>query len=132
MIAAGIGCRRGTSSAVLEEVVTAALDACGLTRIDLDALATHATKSEEPGLQELAERWQLELRSFTTEEMAQHASSIETVSQRVVELKGVPSVAEAAALTAAGPGARLLAARLANAEATCAIAESGDPEEAQP
>ena len=35
---------------------------------------------------------------------------------------GVPSVAEAAALAAAGPGARLLVARIAAADATCAVA----------
>jgi cobalt-precorrin 5A hydrolase len=35
---------------------------------------------------------------------------------------GISSVAEAAALTAAGPGARLLLARISVADATCAIA----------
>jgi cobalt-precorrin 5A hydrolase len=39
-------------------------------------------------------------------------------------LMGVPSVAEAAALAAAGPSARLLAARIALGPVTCALAQS--------
>jgi cobalt-precorrin 5A hydrolase len=41
-------------------------------------------------------------------------------------LKGVASVAETAALAAAGPGARLVAARHIVGGATCALAASGD------
>jgi cobalt-precorrin 5A hydrolase len=37
----------------------------------------------------------------------------------------VPSVAEAAALAAGGPGARLIAPRIALGPATCALADSG-------
>jgi cobalt-precorrin 5A hydrolase len=131
MIVAGIGCRRGTGAAVIKEVVAAALTSCGLARERLDALATHASKREEPGLCELAEDWSLPVLAFTTDQMQDHSESVETVSERVVELKGVPSVAEAAALAGAGKGARLLAARVANGEATCAIAEgTGRREEA--
>ena len=44
------------------------------------------------------------------------------VSLRVQEIKGVPSIAEAAALVAAGSNARLLGARVAANKVTCAIA----------
>jgi cobalt-precorrin 5A hydrolase len=44
----------------------------------------------------------------------------------VLALKGVPSVAEAAALAAGGPRSRLLAPRIAVGPATCALAVSGD------
>jgi cobalt-precorrin 5A hydrolase len=37
----------------------------------------------------------------------------------------VPSVAEAAALAAAGPAARLIVARIAVGPATCALADAG-------
>jgi cobalt-precorrin 5A hydrolase len=47
-----------------------------------------------------------------------------THSPRVQRLKGVGSVAEAAALAAAGPGARLLLPRIQSAQATCAVATS--------
>jgi len=123
MIVAGIGCRKGAAQDRIEEAVTAALAACNLTRSRLDALATHVVKRDEPGLCALAEAWQLRLLVFSTEEMAGHAASVETVSERVVELIGVPSVAEASALTGAGSESRLLAPRIANGEVTCAIAE---------
>jgi cobalt-precorrin 5A hydrolase len=43
----------------------------------------------------------------------------------VIALAGVPSVAEAAALAAAGPAARLIVARIAVGPATCALADAG-------
>jgi len=48
-----------------------------------------------------------------------------TRSERVHALIGVPSVAEAAALAAAGPLAQLIGPRLAVGPATCALAVSG-------
>ena len=45
-----------------------------------------------------------------------------TPSKLVLETKGVPSIAEASALSAAGRNARLLGTRVATAGATCAIA----------
>jgi cobalt-precorrin 5A hydrolase len=41
-------------------------------------------------------------------------------------LAGVPSVAEAAALAAGGPKARLILPRIVVGPVTCALAESGD------
>ena len=52
------------------------------------------------------------------EAMAAHTAP----ATRVLDLKGVPSIAETAALAAAGRNARLLAARVSNREASCAIA----------
>jgi len=49
----------------------------------------------------------------------------ETRSERVLALAGVPSVAEAAALAAAGPASRLISPRLVVGAATCALAASG-------
>jgi cobalt-precorrin 5A hydrolase len=48
----------------------------------------------------------------------------ETRSERVLALTGVASVAEAAALAAAGPAARLISPRLVIGSATCALASS--------
>jgi cobalt-precorrin 5A hydrolase len=46
-------------------------------------------------------------------------------SERVVQLFAVPSVAEAAALAAAGEEARILVPRRASGGATCALAAEG-------
>jgi Cobalamin synthesis G C-terminus len=48
-----------------------------------------------------------------------------TRSERVIALAGVPSIAEAAALAAGGPAARLIAPRIAIGPATCALADTG-------
>jgi cobalt-precorrin 5A hydrolase len=50
-----------------------------------------------------------------------------TISLKVEALKGVPSIAEASALVAAGRNARLLGARIAAGNATCAIAIGDGP-----
>ena len=52
------------------------------------------------------------------------ASRCLTDSPRARSVTGLPSMAEAAALAAAGPGARLLAPRSTAGGATCALAES--------
>jgi cobalt-precorrin 5A hydrolase len=50
---------------------------------------------------------------------------VATRPARVFAHTGVPSLAEAAALAAAGPAARLIAKRLAVGSATCALAQAG-------
>jgi cobalt-precorrin 5A hydrolase len=123
MIVAGIGCKKDAPAGSIEAVVAMALEACGLKRERLAALATHASKRGEAGIAQLAALWGLPLLVFTTAEMQGVTDQVETRSERVVELMGLPSVAEGAALTGAGHHARLLAARVATQDATCAIAE---------
>jgi cobalt-precorrin 5A hydrolase len=107
----------------IAEVFAAALERCGLIRTQIDALATESGKSSEGGLLAFAQVLGLPLIFVGTPEMQSAAASAFTMSERVIALKGVPSVAETAALAAAGRTARLLAPRVATATATCAIAE---------
>jgi cobalt-precorrin 5A hydrolase len=122
MIVAGIGCRRGASASAIEDVLRVALAQGRLKRGALDALATHHEKGEEPGLRQVAERWALKLVLPSMAELADVAKYTATVSPRSLAAKGLPSVCETAALAAAGRSARLLVARVATKEATCAIA----------
>lgn len=122
MIVAGIGCRRGASAAAIEQSIEAALAECRMDRSALDALATASEKGEEPGLRDAAIRLSLPLILVFEPELVLAADRALSVSQRVLDLKGVPSIAETAALAAAGRNARLLAARVSNREASCAIA----------
>ena len=125
MIAAGIGCRRNAPAEAIEAAIEAALTACGLQRAALTVLATAADKAGEAGLQSVVERWALPLVLVDEAEMRNKSGQTLTKSARVAALKGVPSVAETAALAAAGVGARLLCARVKNGQAACALA-SGD------
>lgn len=123
MMVAGLGCRAGATADAIAEAFTAALERCGLVRAQIDALATESGKSSEGGILALAQVLGLPLIFVGAPEMQNAAASAITVSERVIALKGVPSVAETAALAAAGRAARLLAPRVATAAATCAIAE---------
>ena len=122
MIVAGVGCRRGTSADEIEKVVRMALGLFQLPAERLDALATESEKATEPVFAEAARRLSTRLMACTVEDLDRVAGQVLTPSKLVLEAKGVPSIAEASALVAAGRNARLLGTRVATAQATCAIA----------
>ena len=132
MIVAGIGCRRGAPAVAIEVAIGAALAECGLERAAIDALATTVDKADEPGLRRVADDWSLPLIVVSLDDQRRASAGALTTSARVQALKGVPSVAETAALAAAGVGARLLCARVTRVQAVCAIAISDGPAPARP
>jgi len=127
MIVAGVGSRRAASADELEQVVRQALDVFKLPADRLDALATEQAKAGEPAFQQAAQRLSVRLVGCTLNDLDRVASQVLTPSARVLEAKGVPSVAEASALVAAGRNACLLGARVATDVATCAIAVGDGP-----
>jgi cobalt-precorrin 5A hydrolase len=122
MIVAGIGCRKGTSSEEIAAVITSALAKAGLSEADLDLIATATIKGEEHGIVAAAKALGVRLTLVPESEFLVAGALTETHSERVMAVTGVPSVAEAAALAAAGPSARLLATRIVVGRATCALA----------
>jgi cobalt-precorrin 5A hydrolase len=120
VIVAGVGFRRGTTAEEIEALVRQALALHGAERIDL--LATEAGKAIEPGLQEAARRLSVALAACAAADLQGVTDRILTRSARVLEATGLASIAEAAALVAAGRNSRLLGPRLASARVTCAIA----------
>ena len=125
MIVAGIGFRRGTSAEEIERAVRLALHCFDLSAERLEAIATEAEKADEPGPPEAARRLAVPLVACTATDLAAVTERLLTPSNRVLEAKGVPSIAEASALVVAGRNGQLLGKRIATARATCAIA-SGD------
>jgi len=125
MIVAGVGCRAGASAGEIEAAIAAALDRAGLANGTLDMIATSQAKACEPGIAAAASARGTKL--VVVPQAALEAAGARTVtrSERVAALTGVPSVAEAAALAAGGPQARLLAPRVAVGPATCALAVTG-------
>jgi cobalt-precorrin 5A hydrolase len=123
MIALGIGCRRDASADAIEAVVAQALRAASLVSSDIAVIATAADKRDEAGIVEAAKRLRRPLVGVAAAELAAVADRAVTYSDLVHRLKGVPSIAETAALVAAGRHARLILPRMANASATCALAE---------
>jgi len=125
VIVAGIGCRRGASAADVAAVINAALAHAALTPDALDAIATSQAKGSEPGIVAAAASFGLPLILVPQADLAAADARTATRSERVLALTGAASVAEAAALAAGGPQARLLAPRIALGPATCALAGSG-------
>jgi cobalt-precorrin 5A hydrolase len=125
MIIAGIGCRRGTSAAAIGAVIDAALARAGLAKGELDAIAAPAAKGGEPGIAATASALGVALVLVAQDDLEAAGRRGHTRSKRVMALMGVPSVAEAAALAAGGPVARLVVARTVVGPATCALAHVG-------
>ena len=115
MRVAGFGLRRGATPASLR----AALDLAGAA--GLDALAVVEDKAHLPGIVALAEALGLPLHAIAARDLA---SGI-TLSEHQPKRYGPTSVAEGAALAAAGPGSVLTVARTVapDGQATVAVAE---------
>jgi len=124
MIVAGVGCRRGAAAPDVEAAIRAALARAGIASGDLDAIATIAAKRGEAGIEAAAAKFGVTVMLVSEADLKAAASRTETRSERVLALTGVPSVAEAAALAAAGPSAHLIGPRLVIGSATCALAAS--------
>jgi cobalt-precorrin 5A hydrolase len=126
MIVAGIGCRKGTTAAEIEAAIDAALEQAGHPRDALSRLATSDGKGSEPGIVEAATARGVELVLVKPAELEAAGPRTRSSSPRVKELFGVPSVAEAAALSACGPKSTLVVPRIVVGPATCAIAAADD------
>jgi cobalt-precorrin 5A hydrolase len=123
MIIAGIGCRRGASAHQIEVAIAQALAQRNLAPAALGLVATAEAKADETGISEAAAALGVKLALIASEQLAAASANVATKSERVQELIGVPSVAEAAALAAGGTEARLLAPRIVVGPVTCALGE---------
>jgi cobalt-precorrin 5A hydrolase len=124
MIVAGVGCRKGAPALDVEAAIRAALTQAGVASGTLDCIATVAAKAEEAGIAAAAAKFGLAVLLISDEALRAASGRTVTRSERVQALTGVPSVAEAAALAAAGPSSRLISSRLVVGTATCALAAS--------
>ncbi|MGY6634129.1 MAG: cobalamin biosynthesis protein [Alkalilacustris sp.] len=122
MRVAGFGFRTAAGTDSLADALARAGGAAGLT-----ALAAPADKAGAAALTDLATRLGLPVRAVAPDRLA--AMPTLTEAPRIRAARATGSVAEAAALAAAGPGARLTAPRAISADrmATCAIASHPDP-----
>ncbi|WP_296507296.1 cobalamin biosynthesis protein [Rhodoferax sp.] len=126
-LVAGLGLRAGCDAASLRSALLAALDAAStahgqqITLAQVSALATAADKSHHPALLQLAAELGISIHPVPLPALAEQPA---TPSTHVPERYGAHSVAEAAALAAAGPSATLLGNRSISPDrmATCALA----------
>ena len=117
----GVGASAGAPAVEVAALVDVALADADLARSSVVAVATIDLKAEEPGIVALG--WPL----HTFPAAALRAVEVPNPSAVVAGAVGTPSVAEAAALLAAGPGAELVVAKRASAHATVAVARRARP-----
>ena len=115
---AGIGCRSGVSAEQVESALAAAL---GPGR-SLSLIATPTAKGDEPGIIAAAAFRGVPLVLISQSDLEAASEATLTHSDHSMAAMNVRSVAEAAALAAAGPQARLLGPRIAVGPVTCALA----------
>lgn len=121
MIVAGVGFRKDAGIASLRDALARA------GGLQVQALATAADKASAAVIQTLAGEMALPLHAIPLDILRSQPTL--TQSPRVSALYGTGSLAEAAALAAAGPGARLLGPRVTSQDgkATAALAERSIP-----
>ncbi len=114
----GVGCSLGCPPDELDALVA---DSLAGVAGDVVTLATVERRAAEPCVVALARRRGVPLRLHSVDALARVV--VPTPSDAVARHVGTRSVAEAAALLSAGPGARLAVTKRRSPHATCAIAE---------
>jgi len=117
---AGLGCNSSTSAGELEDVLRAAFKEYSFSLSCVELLATIREKIEEPGLVKLSRRLNVPLVGFTRNILSL-AGEVPNPSRVVQKYMGVPSVCEAAAITAANKGS-LLIPKIKSGNVTLAVA----------
>jgi cobalt-precorrin 5A hydrolase len=126
VIVAGIGCRKGVPATEIDAAIGAALERAGRPLAQIDLIATATRKRQEKAIADAASARGVPLIFVTQADLETASARGATWSDRVFALAGVPSVAEAAALAAGGPSAKLILPRIVLGPVTCALAASED------
>jgi cobalt-precorrin 5A hydrolase/precorrin-3B C17-methyltransferase len=123
----GVGSSTGADTDALWELAARALAGAGVAGSAVGAVATLDRKASEPAIVALGRRFGVPLRIFDAAALA--GVEVPNPSQTVAAAVGTPSVAEAAALLAAGAGASLLTAKQVSAtgDSTVAVARRAGP-----
>ncbi len=117
----GLGCNSSTSVGELEEVLQSAFQEYSLSLASIELLATIREKIDEPGIVELSRRMGVPLVGYTRTILSL-AGEVPNPSWVVQKYMGVPSVCEAAAITAANKGS-LLIPKIKSGNVTMAVAQ---------
>ena len=122
MIVAGLGFRRSAAAEEIVTLVELALVRAALPHDALAKLGTIEALADLPAFTEAARRLAVPAMAVGERDLSAAGPRVRTQSARSLAAHGVGSVAEAAALAAAGPGATLVLERIASTSVTCALA----------
>jgi len=124
-LAIGIGCERGTAPEEVADLIHKTMAANNLAPNAIACFASIDIKEDEPAITGLHDREFV--RFFTADELHQQSHRVPNPSEIVLQETGTASVAEAAALAAAGPDSELIVTKTKSKRATCAIARAPQP-----
>jgi len=102
----GIGCQRNTSKELIANSLNNFLESGNLSQQSIAGFATIDIKKDEKGIVELSEEKNLPIKFFSKEDLAKIV--VPNPSNVVQKEIGIPSVAEASCLLAAGEESKLL------------------------
>lgn len=126
-LAVGIGCERGTKTDEVCALAMAALLDAGLAEAAVAGVYSLDLKTDEPAIHALARQLGVPARFFPADALEAETPRLANPSDAVFAEVGCHGVAEAAALAAAGPEARLIVPKRKSDHATVAIAASPQP-----
>jgi cobalt-precorrin 5A hydrolase/precorrin-3B C17-methyltransferase len=127
VLALGVGAERGVSAAEVETLARGTLDAAGLAVGSVACVVSLDLKADEGAILALADALGVPARFFDAATLAAEEGRVSEASETVRAAVGTPSVAEAAALAAAGPDGALVVPKRKSARATCAVARAAGP-----
>jgi cobalt-precorrin 5A hydrolase / precorrin-3B C17-methyltransferase len=123
-LAVGLGCERGADPSELMELACAVIKDSGYALDSVACIATIDLKEDEPAMRFVAESLGVPLRLFTAEALERETPRVKNPSAVVFKEVGTHSVAEAAALAAAGEQSRLEIPKRKSPRCTAALAKS--------
>ena len=126
-LALGVGCERGCPAGDLIALAHTTLAEHDLAPAAIAAVVSLDLKADEAAVHALSADLGVPARFFDRQALLAQANRLANPSTIVAREVGVPGVAEAAALAAAGPEGRLLVEKTKGARATVAIAEAPAP-----
>ena len=123
----GLGFRDEASAQSIAEVLTSVAAHAALPGV-ASVIAVSEDKAAHPSLLAAAQATHLPIETVAADAMRRADAQVATRSEQVEKHRGVGSVCEAAALAAAGTGARLVVTRMVSTDrhATAAAAVTGD------
>jgi cobalt-precorrin 5A hydrolase/precorrin-3B C17-methyltransferase len=123
-LAIGVGCERGTTHEEVSKLIEDTLASHGLSEKSVSCYASIDLKEDEPAIYGLE---YTRIRYFSADELNAESHRLKNPSDYVLAEVGTPSVAEAAALAAAGPDAELIVPKTKSKRATVAVARAPLP-----
>lgn len=121
----GVGCSSDAGGDELIRAVRSTLRSRALSASSVERVATIDRRAEHPALRALVDDLHVRQTTFDPEALA--SVPVPSPSDAVRRAVGTPSVAEAAALAGAGPGAVLIVEKTATQNVTVAVARRSSP-----